>query len=321
MEQRPLGRTGLQVSEVGFGAWGIGARQWIGADDRESLAALLLAVDRGVDFIDTALAYGDGHSERLVGRLLRERPAIKVATKIPPKNYAWPATAEMKVADCFPASHIVKSCETSLKNLDIETIDLLQLHTWHDHFLDEDSWQDAFSSLKRSGKVRFLGVSVSEHEAGTATRVVASGLIHAVQVLYNVFEQRPEHELFPLCEKHGVGVLARVPLDEGGLTGTITPETTFPKGDFRNQYFHGDRKREVFERVEALKGLLGAEAKTVPELALRFCLSHKAVSTVIPGMRRKSSVEASVAVSDGRRLSNELLHKLKGHAWPRNFYS
>jgi aryl-alcohol dehydrogenase-like predicted oxidoreductase len=227
----------------------------------------------------------------------------------------------MRVDDVFPASHIVESCETSLRNLGREPIDLLQLHTWHDSFLAEESWRDAFLSLKRSGKVRLLGVSVSDHDATTARKIVAAGFIDSVQVLYNIFDPRPADELFPLCLEHGVGVLARVPLDEGGLTGTINPETTFPKGDFRNRYFRGDRKREVFKRVEDLKGLLGQEAQSVPELALRFCLSHKAVSTVIPGMRRVSSVDANVAVSDGRPLSKKLLSDLEGHAWPRNFYS
>jgi aryl-alcohol dehydrogenase-like predicted oxidoreductase len=321
MITRPLGRTGLQVSEIGYGAWGIGASQWIGAKDDQSLRALHRAVDLGVNFIDTALAYGDGHSEQLVGRLLRERrETVYVATKVPPKNAVWPAPRGVPVAENYPAAHIVESAERSLRHLKVERIDVLQLHTWLDHYLDQDGWRDALLGLKRQGKVRAIGISVNDHDPGSAVRAVASGLFDTVQVIYNVFDQSPEERLFPLCLEHGVGVLARVPFDEGGLTGTITPETTFPRGDWRNDYFKGDRKRQVFERNEALKALLGEEARTLPELALRFCLAHEAVSTVIPGMRRLASVEANVAVSDGRRLSPELKAELRRHAWTRNFY-
>ena len=222
----------------------------------------------------------------------------------------WPARKGVPVAETFPADHIRKFCDKSLRNLGMERVDLLQLHVWQDAWLDEDGWKDTWTGLKTSGKVRFLGVSINDHEPATALRAVSSGLFDAVQVIYNVFDPTPSRELFPLCQKHGVGVLARVPLDEGGLAGTITPESTFPPGDFRNDYFAGDRKREVFERAEALKKLLGREAATLPELALRFCLSHDAVSTVIPGMRRTKTVEANVAVSDGRRLSPGLLTEL-----------
>ena len=321
MITRPLGRTGLQVSEIGYGAWGIGASQWIGARDDESLRALHRAVDLGVNFIDTALAYGDGHSERLVGRLLRERrETVYVATKVPPKNAVWPAPRGVPVSENYPAAHITASAERSLRHLGVERIDLLQLHTWLDDYLDQDGWRDAFLRLKQQGKVRALGISVNDHDPTTALRAAASGLFDTVQVIYNIFDQSAEDGLFPLCQQHGLGVLARVPFDEGGLTGTITPETTFPRGDWRHHYFKGDRKRQVFERNEALKALLGEESRTLPELALRFCLAHEAVSTVIPGMRRLASVEANVAVSDGRRLSPELKAELRRHAWRRNFY-
>jgi aryl-alcohol dehydrogenase-like predicted oxidoreductase len=322
MKTRRLGRTGWDVSEIGYGAWGIGASQWIGARDDESLRALHRAVDLGVNFIDTALAYGDGHSETLVGRLVRERTeTIYVATKVPPKNETWPAPRGVPVAQTYPVAHIVRSAERSLRHLALERIDLLQLHTWRDEFLDEDGWQDALLGLKKQGKVRAVGLSVNDHDPGSALRAVASGLFDTVQVIYNIFDQGPEDRLLPLCRKHDVGVLARVPFDEGGLTGTITPETTFPKGDWRALYFKGDRKRQVWERTEKLKALLGAEAKTLPELALRFCLANEAVSTVIPGMRRVQSVEANAAVSDGRPLSAAMRERLKAHAWPRNFYA
>jgi aryl-alcohol dehydrogenase-like predicted oxidoreductase len=311
----------MSVSEIGYGAWGIGASQWIGAQDDESLRALHRAVDLGVNFVDTALAYGGGHSERLVGRLARERPeTVYVATKVPPRNLVWPAPRGVPVAENYPADHIVRSAETSLRNLGVERIDLLQLHTWRDEYLDQDGWRDALFGLKEQGKVRAVGISVNDHDPGSALRAVESGLFDTVQVIYNIFDQTPGERLLPLCREKGVGVLARVPFDEGGLTGTITPETTFPDGDWRHLYFAGERKRQVFERNQALKGLLGAEAKTLPELALRFCLAHDAVSTVIPGMRRVSSVEANAAVSDGRALSPALRAELARHAWVRNFY-
>jgi len=323
MKYRKLGRTGLMVSEIGFGAWGIGKSQWLGADDAESLLALRRAVEMGVNFIDTALAYGSGHSERLVGELVREmKVPLYVATKVPPKNLEWPARRGIPATSVFPAAHVKKSAEESLKNLELDHIDLLQLHMWRDEFLDDThaGWQEALRELQESGKVRFVGVSVNDHDPSSALRAVTSGLFDTAQIIYNIFDQTPEEVFFPAGRKHEVGVIARVPFDEGGLTGTITPDTKFPSGDFRNEYFKGDRKRQVWERTEALKKLLEGEAESLPELALRFCLSHDAVSTVIPGMRRLGSVEANVAVSDGRRLSPAMRAKLKAHAWRRNFY-
>jgi aryl-alcohol dehydrogenase-like predicted oxidoreductase len=321
MKKRRLGRTGLEVSEIGFGAWGIGGTMWIGAKDDESLRALHRAIDQGVNLIDTAVVYGEGRSEQLVGKAVRERKEeVWVATKVPPKNLEWPARKGVAVAEVFPAAHITRFAEKSLKNLGLERVDLLQLHVWRDEWLDQDGWREAFLGLKTQGKARFLGISINDHDPGSALRAVASGLFDTVQVIYNIFDPTPAAELYPACLKHDVGVLARVPLDEGGLTGTITPTTAFPADDWRNDYFGGDRKRHVHERTEALATLLGAEAATLPELALRFCLSHEAVSTVIPGMRRLATVDANVAVADGRRLSPGLLAALAQHAWPRNFY-
>jgi len=321
MEKRRLGRTELNVSGIGFGAWGIGGTMWIGARDDESLRALHRAIDQGVNFIDTALVYGEGRSERLVGEAVRARSEqVWVATKVPPKNLEWPARKGVPVAEVYPAAHITRCAEKSLKNLGLARVDLLQLHVWRDEWLDQGGWQDAFMGLKTQGKARFLGISINDHDPGSALRAVASGLFDTVQVIYNIFDPTPAAELYPACLKHDVGVLARVPLDEGGLTGTITPATVFPADDWRNRYFGGDRKRQLYERTEALSKLLGAEAATLPELALRFCLSHEAVSTVIPGMRRIATVDANVAVADGRRLSPALLAGLAKHAWPRNFY-
>jgi aryl-alcohol dehydrogenase-like predicted oxidoreductase len=321
MRKRRLGRTGFEVSEIGFGAWGIGKGLWVGAEDDESLQALHRAVDLGLNFIDTALAYGPDHSERLVGRLLRERPErLYVATKVPPMNREWPARKGVPAGEVFPLYYIVACCERSLDNLGVEAIDLLQLHVWRDEWLEQEGWRDALSGLRAAGKVRHFGISINDHEPASALAAVASGLFDAVQVIYNVFDPSPAAELFPACARHDVGVIVRVPLDEGGLTGSIRPDSTFEEGDFRRRYFRGDRARQVFERAEKLKALLGEESATLPELALRFCLGHDAVSTVIPGMRRVATVEANVAVSDGRRLSPDLLADLAAHAWPRNFY-
>jgi aryl-alcohol dehydrogenase-like predicted oxidoreductase len=247
---------------------------------------------------------------------------VLVATKVPPKNLQWPARRGVPVSQCFPAGHVTSSAERSLYNLGLERIDLLQFHVWQDEYLDQQGgWMEALARLKEQGKVRFTGISVNDHEPGSALRAVQSGVFDSVQVIYNVFDQAPEKELFPLCQKHGVAVIARVPLDEGGLTGRVTPEAKFPDGDFRNHYFQGHRRREVFERVQALDALRGREAASLPELALRFCLSHEAVSTVIPGMRTVRHVESNVAASDGRPLSPELRERLRAHAWPRNFYT
>src|SRR4029079_14966213 len=224
MQLRPLGRTGLLVSEVGYGAWGIGGALWIGARDDESLRALHRAVDLGVNFIGTALGYGMGHSEGLVGRLLRERrETVYVATKVPPKDFVWPAQRGVPVSHCYPPEHIVSCCEKSLRNLGADHVDVLQLHTWQDEYLEQDGWKDALLGLKRSGKARFVGISVNDHDPASAMRAVTSGLFDTAQIIYTVFDQTPEAECFPACIERGVGVLARVPFDEGGLTGSITP--------------------------------------------------------------------------------------------------
>ncbi|MDA2937397.1 aldo/keto reductase [Acidobacteria bacterium AH-259-A15] len=319
MRYRRLGRTGYEVSEIGFGTWGIGKQMWRGGDDSESLRALHRAVDQGLNFIDTALAYGQGHSERLVGRFLKERKErIYVATKAPPKNQIWPARGSLE--EVFPHDHIVKCTEMSLRNLDVETIDLLQLHVWNSSWIRENEWHETLEQLQEQGKVAHFGVSINDHQPNSALEVVQSGKIDTVQVIYNIFDQSPQERLFPLCLEKQVGVIARVPFDEGALTGDITPETEFPKKDWRNLYFQGGRKRQVYARVEKLRELLDGEARTLPELALKFCLHHQALGTVIPGMRSVKHVEANIAVSDQARLSQEMTHKLQEHRWKKNFY-
>lgn len=321
MHYRKLGTTEAELSEIGYGAWGIGGNQWQGGKDEESLRALKRAFELGVNFVDTALAYGDGHSEQLVGRTVRESfKRIYVATKIPPKNRVWPANPQTPISEVFPYNYILESTDESLRNLRVEQIYLQQFHVWNDAWVNTEEWRRAIEELRRSGKVRFFGVSVSEHEPDTALEVVKTGAISAVQVIYNVFDQKAEQNLFPLCMQHRIGVLARVPLDEGGLTGIIREDSVFEPGEFRESYFRGDRKKEVVEHVAALKSDLNDLPGTLPEIALRFCLSHPAVTTVIPGMRRISTVESSCRAASAGKLDANTLAILKKHAWDRNFY-
>jgi aryl-alcohol dehydrogenase-like predicted oxidoreductase len=321
MRYRKLGRTGIEVSEIGYGAWGIGGKQWLGGGDDESLAALHLAIDLGVNLIDTALAYGDGHSEQLVGQVVRGADRkIYVATKVPPKNRVWPASADTPIGDVFPYDYILASAEESLRNLGLETIDLLQLHVWNDAWVDRDEWKRALEDLKRSGKVQWVGISATEHDPDSALAAMNTGLIDAVQVIYNIFDQTPETRMFPLAMECNIGILARVPLDEGALSGHFSESTTFPPGDFREGYFRGDRKKQVVQHVDALRRDLG-DGAGIPDTALRFCLSHPAVSTVIPGMRTRRHVESNTALSDAGPLSGDTLAILKRHAWDRNYYT
>jgi aryl-alcohol dehydrogenase-like predicted oxidoreductase len=321
MRYRKLGKTGLEVSELGFGTWGIGSDAWIGADDDESLRALRLAIEKGVNFLDTAYAYGDGHSERLVGSAVRESAeTVYVATKVPPKNMEWPARPGVRAEEIFPADWIVACTERSLQDLGLETIDVQQLHVWSDEWVGQDDWLDAIDQLKRDGKIRFFGVSINDHQPENAIRLVESGLVDTVQVIYNVFDQSPEDALFPAVETARVGVIVRVPLDEGALTGSVRPETTFPEGDFRNRYFAGERKREVWERVQAIARDLDVEVERLAEIALRFCLSHPAASVVIPGMRSTRNVERNARAASAGPLEENQLTTLRRHRWVVDLY-
>ena len=321
MNYRRLGKTGLQVSELGYGAWGIGKTGWLGAQDDESLRALHRAIEQGVNFIDTALLYGDGHSEQLVGRAVREASGtVYVSTKVPPKNMVLPAPAGIPASDAFPGDWVVECTERSLANLGLETIDVQQFHVWSDEWLGQGDWLDAIERLRTEGKIRYFGVSINDHQPASALALVKSGAVDTVQVIYNVFDQSPEDELFPAVEANDVGVIVRVPFDEGGLTGNVNPATKFPDGDWRNRYFGGDRKEEVWEHVEAITKDLGIPVERLPEIALRYCLSQQAVSTVIPGMRSVRSVEANVAASKLGALSAEEQKTLHEHRSVRNFY-
>jgi aryl-alcohol dehydrogenase-like predicted oxidoreductase len=322
MRFRKLGRTNWEVSEIGYGAWGIGGTQWRGGNDNDALAALRKALELGLNFIDTALAYGDGHSEALVGQVVRETgKKIYVASKIPPLNQLWPARRGIGIEQVFPYRYILDSTKRSLANLGLEQIDLQQLHVWNPEWIEQDDWRRAVEDLKQSGKIRAFGISINAHDPDSALGVVRTGLVDAVQVIYNIFDQSAERNLFPLCLQAGVGVLARVPLDEGGLTGSIRADTEFDPADFRAFYFRGDRKRQVEERARALLRDLAGVAATLPAIALRFCLSHPAVSTVIPGMRKVHHAIANCAVSETEDLDAETIQALRKHAWNRDFYS
>jgi aryl-alcohol dehydrogenase-like predicted oxidoreductase len=331
MKHRTLGRTGFEISEIGFGAWGIGGTQWLGGNDDESIRALRRAMELGFNFIDTALAYGDGHSEKLVGKIIRDAThRMYVATKVPPKNRLWPARPGIGIENVFPYDYILRSTETSLRNLKVDTIDLQQLHVWNPDWLYREEWRRAFEELKTAGKVRAVGVSINDHQPDSALELIRTGLVDAVQVIYNIFDQTPQQHLLPLAKEKNVGVLARVPFDEGSLTGTITEETVFDSKEFRAFYFRGDRKKQVVDHVAALQKDLAAQtlqkdlaAKngSLAEIALRFTISDPAVSTVIPGMRTVRNVERNAAVSEKGPLDAATLHLLKRHAWAKDFYA
>jgi aryl-alcohol dehydrogenase-like predicted oxidoreductase len=318
---RKLGKAGFAASEIGCGTWGMGGNLWFGGSDSESLAALHRAIERGVNFIDTALVYGDGHSEQLVGQALKNAgQKIYVATKVPPKNRFWPARPGVPLEEVFPYDHIIESTEQSLRNLGVEAVDVQQLHVWNPEWLYRDEWKRGLQDLKKSGKAKAVGISVNDHQPDTVLDVIATDLIDTVQVIYNVFDQEAALRLFPVAQQYDVGVLARVPLDEGSLTGQIRIDTEFDPRDFRARYFRGNRKQQVVDRVAALTGDLGIEHSELPEVALRFCLSHPAVSTVIPGMRNASHVDSNCEASEKGPLPAETLAILRRHAWPRNFY-
>lgn len=320
MRYRMLGRTKFTVSEIGLGAWAMGG-QWGPINDEESVETIKKAIELGCNFIDTAFAYGDGRSERIIARTFQELgKRVLVATKVPPKNRIWPATSGMPLAEVYPRSHIRWQVEASLKNLQTDCLDLIQLHTWTDRWCKETEWLNEFELLKQQGKIKFYGVSLSE-SGQDGIEVARRGMVDTIQVIYNIFNQHPVHWLFPHCEKNNIGILARVPFDEGSLTGKFTPETTFPIGDFRRSYFRGERLAESIARVEPLKDiLLRGEIKTLAVGALKFCLSHRAVSTVIPGMRTVPQAEINCSASDGKLLSKEELELLNKYAWERDFY-
>ena len=316
MRYRTFGRTGWQVSEIGYGMWGMAG--WSGSDDEESLAALQLSVDLGCTFFDTAWGYGEGHSERLLGRLVRANPGrtLYTATKVPPKNRRWPSERGSALDDVFPPEYIREYAEKSLANLGLPSVDLLQFHVWEDAWADDERWQRAVDDLRREGLVRAVGISINRWEPWNALRTVRTGQIDAVQVIYNIFDQAPEDELFPLCREMQVGVIARVPFDEGTLTGTLTKESRWPAEDWRSTYFVPENLEASVDHAEALRPLVPA-GSTMAEVALRFILANPDVGVVIPGMRKPANVRANVSASDADPLPPELVAQLRAHRWDR----
>ncbi|MBC7387574.1 MAG: aldo/keto reductase [Opitutaceae bacterium] len=316
MEYRRFGRQGWQVSEIGYGMWG--ASGWAGSDDSQSEKSLDVAIEKGVNFFDTAWGYGSGHSEQLLGKLVKRHSDKKIysATKIPPKNFKWPSKKDYKLVDCFPPAHIIEYTELSLKNLGVEKIDLMQFHVWEDAWANDDSWQKTIQTLIAQGKVEAFGISVNRWEPENCLNTLRTGLIDSVQVIYNIFDQSPEDKLFPLCEELDIAVIARVPFDEGTLTGTLTKDTEFEPGDWRGSYFVPENLNSSVDHAEKLRKIL-PEGMPMAELALKFILESPTVCTTIPGMRKERNVLANTAVSDGKTLESNLLKELRNHRWDR----
>ena len=324
MEYRKFGKPGWKISEIGYGAWAIGGDMWGPQDDRESIKALHKAIDLGVNFIDTAQGYGEGHSEEIIGQVLNERSEeIYLATKVPPiPGIQWPPPDNLDVNDAFPANYIIDCCEQSLKRLKRECLDVYQFHTWASAFNDRNEWFEAMKLLKAQGKIRMIGVSVPDTTPDSVIGSLVQNKVDAVQVIYNLFEQYPKWNLFPVCEKMNVAVIIRVPFDEGALTGKYTGTTKFPEGDVRNNYFRGNNMKAVLNRVNKIKNFRDKylPEMSLPEIALRFCLSHPAVSTVIPGIRNTGQAEMNTAVSDGLLFDRETLNQLQKFYWRKDFW-
>jgi aryl-alcohol dehydrogenase-like predicted oxidoreductase len=314
MQYRQLGKSGIQISEIGFGAWGIGG--WGARDDGEATRALRRAFELGVNFYDTALGYGNGHSESLIGKAFKsERHQIVIASKIPPKTFRWPVNPDESASETFPAAWVIECTEKSLKHLGTEYLDVMQLHAWTDAYCQQTEWLEAFQQLKQQGKIRAFGVSVNDWDAHGGVGLAKAGLVDSIQVIYNIFEQRPAEALLPAALASHTGIIVRVPFEEGLLTGALKPGYRFAEGDWRADWLTPERLQEAAPRVKALEQFLAPDRPTLPALALKFCLSHPAVSTVIPGMRCVANVEANTAVSDGVLLDNATLSKLKEHAF------
>ena len=323
MNYRQFGRTDWNVSDVGYGMWGMGS--WSNSDDNESLSSLQSSVDLGCTFFDTAYAYGEGRSENLLGQIVRSNPAkhLYTATKVPPKNLQWPALPDSTLMESYPPDHVEEFVHRSLENAGLQQFDLVQLHTWSDDWMRDDRWFYKLDDLRSQKLLNAIGLSINRWEPWNGVRAVQSGQVDAVQVIYNIFDQNPEDELFPACREHKVAVIARVPFDEGTLTGTLTKESKWPEGDWRNNYFTPENLNPSVDRAEELKQMLdewNREHSTnirMPELALRFILSNTDVTTIIPGMRKLSHVESNIEASDEGALDKELLKKLREFRWVR----
>jgi len=316
VKYRAFGRTGWQVSDIAVGLWGMG--EWSGSKDEESLNALQLAVDSGCNFFDSAWAYGNGKSDGLLGQLIAQNQGKRLyaASKIPPKNDKWPASSKDRYQDVFPADHVFKYADLIRQKLGTASIDLLQFHVWDDSWADEPEFRETVEKLKRGKWIRFFGLSLNRWEPWNGNKAVRTGLIDSVQVIYNIFDQSPEDELFPACKELNIGVIARVPLDEGSLGGKMTLQTKFPADDWRSRYFGPENLSNTVPRVEKLKAIL-PPGMSLPEMALRFILTNPVVSTTIVGMRAPEHVRQNIAMSDAGPLDAVLIQKLRAHRWDR----
>jgi aryl-alcohol dehydrogenase-like predicted oxidoreductase len=320
MKYRFLGKTGIKVSEIGFGAWAIGS-SWGKQNDTDSIQALHTAIDKGINFIDTALGYGNGKSERIIAEVLKEkRDDVTVATKIPPTAGHWPPSPYCKVEDRYPENYIRKSVDTCRKNLNTDCIDILQLHTWTRAWNRNPKPLDILHKLKSEGSIKHIGISTPEQDQNALVYLIKEGYLDTIQVIYNIFEQEPAAELLPLAAEQNVGVIVRVAFDEGILTGKYKSDHVFANDDFRSRYFQGDRLKRSVERIERIKAEFADSSFTMPQLALKFVLAQPAVSTVITGIRNKKQALQNAEVSDLPDLTGDIIMKLRGHAWLRSFW-
>ena len=326
MKYRKLGKTNLLVSEIGYGTWQFANDSdcWVGSTRKESENSLLYAIDNGLNFIDTARSYGDGLAEKWIGDIIKKRnnANLIIASKILPKNWQWPAKSGTSISEVFPKSHIISQVDESLKTLDIEALDVMMFHVWLDEWVDQDEWKKVIQDLTKVGKVKFWGISTNNHQSTNCIKACETGLISVVETIFNLFYQEPINSLFPFVKENNIGLIARVPLDEGGLTGKLNSKSTFLKGDFRSSYFTPDRLLKLEKRVFELEKIVSKpdEIQTLAQLALRFILHFDQVSTVIPGMRKLGHVKENISVSSKTRLSNQLIKELLKHSWNRNFY-
>jgi len=316
MKYRRLGRTGFEVSEIAHGLWGMSG--WSGSDDQQSLDALQLAVDLGCNFFDTAWAYGQGKSDALLGKILSANRGKRLyaASKIPPLNDKWPASPKDTYHDVFPTAHVLKYANLIRKKLGTDSIDLLQFHVWDDGWTGKAEFRETVEKLKSDRLIRFFGLSLNRWQPENGIKAMRTGLVDVVQVIYNIFDQAPEDRLFPACREMDIGVIARVPLDEGSLGGKMTAETKFPADDWRSKYFSPENLAQTLARVQKLKPSIPKNI-SLPNAALRFILSDPTVSTTIVGMRKPEHVRQNIAMSDAGPLDTALIQTLKKHRWDR----
>lgn len=322
MEYKNFGKSDVQISRLGFGGWGIGGTMWIGAEDKESKRTLRKAIESGINFFDSAFVYGNGKSEQLISQVEKEvGKQLFITTKIPPKNFQWPARDETPLSEAYPKQYIITMTERSLRRMNRDYVDLQQFHVWNDKWANNDEWKEAIQKLKDEGKVKYFGISINDHQPENGIEAGKTGFIDSYQVIFNIFDQSPADTLFPFCKDNNISIIARVPFDEGALTGNIKPDTVFPDHDFRTNYFRDDRKQQVWDRVQKLAEEIKSEAESLAEAALRYTISFDEITTVIPGMRKEKNLLSNVINTEKGALSEELLERLKSHRWIRNFYA